>query len=145
MSLGFLSHCKRLYDQVQCCQHTFLSGIMISNSENGPSLNQGPLDPSNATKLATVPCRGGYCQGRLLLRLWELESDWGSKCTDEDQSEETKEWALISAITFCPQWHFITSKARLLLSCESLALQDYHYTTVPCLGVEACGKCQTSS
>ena len=40
---------KRLYEQVQCWQHTFWSEMM-SLSENGASLHRGPLNPSAATR-----------------------------------------------------------------------------------------------
>ena len=74
------------------------------------------------------------------------KSDWGSRCTDNDGSEKTEDWALISAFTFCPQWHFITSyslvKPDYCFTCESLDLQNYtwwwgSYSTVPCIEIEA--------
>ena len=40
---------KRLYEQVQCWQHTFWSEMM-SLSENGASLHRGLLNPSTATR-----------------------------------------------------------------------------------------------
>ena len=50
MSQGLLSHHRGCsYVQIQCCRHTSFSGIMMSQSENEVSLNQGSLDPSTAT------------------------------------------------------------------------------------------------
>ena len=51
-------------------------------------------------------------------------SDQGLKCADKDQSEETVDQALISAITFCRDNNSLT-KAETCFLCESLALQDY--------------------
>ena len=115
---------QRQYEQVQCCQHTSLSGILMSWSENGASLLRipGPI-LSNwwlQTSYSTMPHL--LMSRKAANKVVRSRSDQGSRCTDEDCSQETEGWALISAITFLPKATSIIVVSDL---CESLALQDY--------------------
>ena len=89
----------------------------------------------------------------LLLRLRKAStkvvrprSDRGSSCTDEDQSEETEDRALISAITFkfVHNYNYCLVNPGPCFLFQSLALQDYNNkasddepATIPCLDIEA--------
>ena len=80
---------QRLYERVQCCQHSSLYSILIWC--HGQNLG--------SPRLATVPCMGTKLTvRRLLLSLvypdsaingWDLGVTWESRCTDEDWSEKT--------------------------------------------------------
>ena len=48
MTLGLLSHHR------DCMSKCSLSGVMMSQSENGASLNRGPLYPSATTKATST-------------------------------------------------------------------------------------------
>ena len=55
-------------------------------------------------------------------------SDRAWRCKDKDQSKETEDQALISAITFLSKTfhNYNLMKPETCFSCESLALQDYN-------------------
>ena len=71
-----------MWEYVQCCQHSSLSGIMMSQLENGASLTQGPMGTSYVQYHAWGP-------HLLLLRkaatkVVKPKSDRGSRNTDVD-------------------------------------------------------------
>ena len=84
----------------------------MSRSENDASLNQGPLDPSAATKQLMTGYSTVHGGSHLVLsrkagtKAVKARNDQRWKCTGEDQSEETGDQLLPSYV--CPQQHSIT-------------------------------------
>ena len=79
---------QRLYEQVQCCQHSSLSGIMMSQSENWASLTQGSLETSYSTM------HGGphlLLLKKAATKVVRPRSDQGSRYTDKNRCEETED------------------------------------------------------
>ena len=126
MFLGLLSHCRGCMSKSSVA--SILPCLVMSQSQNWDSLNWG----SSATKCLMTSysnMRGRqayYCQGSLLLRLWEpARSDQRLRCTDKDQSNENEGRPLISAIRFLSTTLHNYSHTKPE-TCESLALQDYN-------------------
>ena len=70
------------------------------------------------------------CLRKAATKVMRPRSDRGSRCTDKDQSEETEDRALISAIKHIhvclPRLYNSLAKPDPCFSFESLALQDYN-------------------
>ena len=114
------------YQQVQCCRHTSLSGIMTSDTVRKwgfPKL--GPLGPFTATKQVVT----SYSNMHGTQAYWfatKVVRAGDQSAQTRIESEETEDWALISPITFLSTMTFHNyslAKSHSCFMCESLALQ----------------------
>ena len=97
---------------LQCHQHASLSGdVTVHAVRKLGSPKVRFLDQSTATKQLMISYSimwvGANVKEGCYTKVVRARSDQGLRFTDNDQSEESEDQALISAITFCPQ-HCIT-------------------------------------
>ena len=84
MCLGLLSHRRGCMSKSSaCCQHSSLSGIMMSRSELGVPGDQLQYHAAQEPLLLLLR--------KAATNVVRPTSDRGSRCTDKDQSEETED------------------------------------------------------
>ena len=102
MSRAFISP-QRLYEQVQ---YMLLAFFLVWYHA---------VRTQSSQRQATVPCVGATLTALLATKVVRPRSDRGSGCTGKDQSKETEDRALISAIKFVYQDCTIVLQSRTLV------------------------------